>query len=81
MDSWTAFFDKSNKQDLIQLDKWKRKAEQGHRQYKNAVDVWTIKDQNKLNYAVQNNLNYVTLFTYVDMLNYLKQLKIVNGSK
>lgn len=67
------FFDENNQDDLKTLAKWKKKAEQGHRQYDNAIQVWSHKDVIKHEHAVKNNLNFIVLWTYQDLLRYVKQ--------
>lgn len=69
------FFDDTNHSDLDTLSAWKIKAAEGHRQYQNAINVWTIKDLNKLTYAKNNNLNYVVLWTLNDIDDYCLKLE------
>lgn len=64
------FFDENNQNDLKTLSKWKQKADLGHKQYKNAIYVWTVKDQKKLHSAIANKLNYKVLWTYEDMIEF-----------
>ena len=66
------FFDENNQNDLKILAKWKKKADQGHRQYINAIDVWTNRDKEKLKCAIKNKLNYIVIWTYTDLVNYFK---------
>lgn len=57
---WTHgphFFDENDKKDLSLLSIWKEKAKSS-KFYKNAVDVWTKRDVEKRNAALENNLNY-----------------------
>lgn len=57
------YFDNSNKDDIKTLELWKQKAKEGHKQYQNAINVWTNKDLQKRQTAIDNNLNYVVLWT------------------
>lgn len=57
------YFDNSNKDDIKTLELWKQKAKEGHKQYQNAINVWTNKDLQKRQTAIYNNLNYVVLWT------------------
>lgn len=66
------FFDNTNLKDIETLNKWKEKAKNGHKQYQNAIIVWTDRDLRKREYAVKNNLNYVILWTYEDIINFFK---------
>lgn len=70
----THFFDETNLDDLSVLNKWTKKAEEGHKQYKNAIEVWTKKDIIKRDTAIKNKLNYVVLWTIDDMNTYLYKL-------
>lgn len=69
------FFDSTNQYDLITLNIWINKANKGHKQYKNAINVWTKKDILKRNIAQENKLNYVVLWSRQDIKNYINQLK------
>ena len=57
------YFDNSNKDDIKTLELWKQKAKEGHKQYQNAINVWTNKDLQKRQTAIDNNLNYVVVWT------------------
>ena len=76
--SWTHGehqFDENNQDDIDKLNLWKSKNTQ---YYNNAIETWTIRDVNKRNIAIQNNLNYLEIFTKdinkcIDILNkYIK---------
>ena len=69
------FFNKNNQEDLKILKVWKEKANQGHKQYKNAVNVWTVKDLEKYDTAMKNKLNYVVLWSKLDIDNYIGCLR------
>ena len=68
------FFDETNKDDLAILEKWIEKANAGHKQYQNAVNVWTVRDISRRNAAIQNNLNYVVLWSLEDIDKYIQEL-------
>ena len=68
------YFDNSNKDDIKTLELWKQKAKEGHEQYKSAIQVWTIKDPQKCNIAIKNKLNYVVLWTYNDIIDFINTL-------
>lgn len=55
------FFDKNDLNDLKKLSQWTEKSKNS-KFYKNAIETWTIRDLNKLNTAIDNNLNYVAWF-------------------
>lgn len=62
--SWThgeCFYDENNEDNRNTLEKW-REASKHSRYYQNAVETWTVRDLNKLNTALKNNLNYVVWF-------------------
>lgn len=71
------FFDETNQDDLDTLAMWKDKAKNGHKQYANAINVWTKSDLKKRDTAKQNNLNYVVLWSRQEIefyINYLKEI-------
>lgn len=70
------FFNELDKNDIEILNKWKEKAKQGHKQYKNAINVWTVKDKAKHECAIKNNLNYIVIWTYDELINYFKDKEI-----
>ncbi len=62
---WTHgkhLFDEDNKDDIDLLNKWKQKAEIS-KQYKSAVNVWSIIDPFKCQTAKMNNLNYLPIWS------------------
>lgn len=61
------WFNKNNEKDIQTLQKWQEKAKQGHKQYQNSIRVWTEKDILKKEIAEQNNLNYIVLWSYKDI--------------
>ena len=54
-------FDANNQCDINKLKKWTEKSTKSQ-YYKNAIEVWTIRDVKKRNTAKQNNLNYLEFF-------------------
>lgn len=71
------WFDIHNKTDSQKLAKWKDKAQNGHKQYKAAVKVWSISDPLKCQTATLNHLNYVVLWNSNDILEFQKQLEVI----
>lgn len=62
--SWThggCFYDENNEDNRNTLKKWKQLSEHS-KFYQNAIETWTKRDLNKLNTALENNLNYVVWF-------------------
>lgn len=73
--TWThgnKFFDKSNIEDLEKLNQWTEKSKTSN-YYKNAIETWTIRDINKLNIALKNNLNYVVWFNKNQAYDWIKK--------
>ena len=69
-------YDSNLIEDLNILKLWKSKSEEKEH-YKNAIDVWTIRDPLKRQTAKDNNLNYIELWNMNDVeafLNYLLSL-------
>lgn len=57
------WFDENNPDDILKLNKWKRKSsEKGSRYYYGAIDIWTNRDLSKLQTAIDNNLNYLVFW-------------------
>lgn len=56
-------FNKDDEQDIIKLNKWERKVSDNHPQYSMYIKNWTIRDVEKRNTAISNNLNYLEIFT------------------
>lgn len=65
------FFDKNSVEDTQILQQWQNKAKLGHKQYANAIQVWTKKDPLKKETAMKNKLNYVVLWNKTDIERYL----------
>lgn len=55
-------FNPNNPNDINMLTRWKKKAETSEF-YKNAIITWTIRDVEKRKIAVQNHLNYYTIYS------------------
>lgn len=73
--TWThgnKFFDKNNIEDLEKLNQWIEKSKTSN-YYKNAIETWTIRDVNKLNIAIENNLNYVVWFNKNQAYDWIKK--------
>lgn len=54
---------------------WLNKLNEGHKAYENAIRVWTVTDPLKLQTAINNNINYVVLWTPDDIDNFLDKIK------
>ena len=74
-------FDINNLNDQLIMDIWRTKS-LSDKYYKNALNTWTIKDVEKRNTAIQNNLNYLEIFgktdlnKYIDIVeNYIKNME------
>lgn len=63
-------FDSRSKEDQAKLEKWQEKAKTS-KFYQKAIEVWTIKDPEKLACAKTNNLNYITIYDYRSYYNIL----------
>lgn len=67
-------FDPYSQEDLTILNKMKSKAKTS-KFYKNAIEVWTIRDPQKFKIAKENALNYLVAYNKNDTENILKILK------
>ena len=75
--SWTHGlhpFNKENNNDLITLNSWIEKSKESD-YYKNAIEVWTIRDPLKLKTARENNLNYIMIYSKKDIEEFLIKYK------
>ena len=63
-------FDINNLNDQLIMNKWRTKS-LSDKYYKNALNTWTIKDVEKRNTAIQNNLNYLEIFGKTDLNKYI----------
>ena len=64
---WTHgkhWFDPTSESDKEIITKWKEK---DTKYYRNAINVWSVKDHIKRQTAKENNLNYVTLWNWKDI--------------
>lgn len=55
-------FNETNLQDLAILAQWREKAKTSNF-YRNAINTWTIRDVEKHNTALRNNLNYICFYS------------------
>lgn len=63
-------FDINNLNDQQIMNIWRTKSLSDN-YYKNALNTWTIKDVEKRNTAIQNNLNYLEIFGKTDLNKYI----------
>ena len=63
-------FDINNLNDQLIMDIWRTKS-LSDKYYKNALNTWTIKDVEKRNTAIENNLNYLEIFGKTDLNKYI----------
>ena len=63
-------FDINNLNDQQIMNIWRTKS-LSDKYYKNALNTWTIKDVEKRNTAIQNNLNYLEIFGKTDLNKYI----------
>lgn len=62
---WThggCIFDKTNKEHLEKVAFWESKSASS-KFYKTAIDVWTVRDVNKYDAMLKNNLNYLIIYS------------------
>ena len=70
---WTHMFhpfNKDDEDDISKLNILKEKAKTS-KFYENAIQVWTIRDVHKRNYANKNNLNYIMFYNEDDVEKFL----------
>lgn len=60
-------------EDLEILDKWKTESITSEF-YKNAIEVWTVKDVEKRKIALQNNINWLEFFALEDFMNWYNSI-------
>lgn len=60
-------------EDLETLDKWKTESITSEF-YKNATEVWTVKDVEKRKIALQNNINWLEFFALEDFMNWYNSI-------
>ena len=75
--SWThggCFYDENNEDNRNTLEKWKQASEHS-KFYQNAIETWTVRDLNKLNMALENNLNYIVWFNEEQAYDWMEKYK------
>ena len=73
---WTHgghFFDETNQNDLATLKLWRSK---NTKYYNNAIMVWTIRDVQKLETAIKNNLNYIAWFNEEQAYDWIEKIRV-----
>lgn len=63
MPHWTHgshLFNKDNKDDIQKPNEWNQK---NTKFYNNTIKTWPIRDVNRYNIAVKNNLNYLVIYS------------------
>lgn len=71
---WTHnfhWFDPTNSQDMQTLSNWQQK---NNEYYDNAIKIWTIRDIQKRDFAIENNLNYVVVWNKTQLSQFLTDL-------
>ena len=68
-------FNENNELDLLLLNKWLSKVSDKHPQYELYIHNWTIRDTEKRNTAIKNNIKFLEIFTtkIIDVINYFEQ--------
>lgn len=61
------------------LKSWSAKAENSEF-YQNAINTWTERDVNKFVFAKENNLNFITFYSFEEFLDFYNKLKFDNMS-
>ena len=69
-----CFYDDNNEDNRNMLKMWKQRSEHSTF-YKSAINVWTKSDLNKLNTALENNLNYVAWFNQEQAYDWINAYK------
>ena len=62
-------FNESDDNDIKLLNIWKEKHT---KYYNNAIQCWTIRDVNKRNIAIKNNLNYIEFWNFDELKNWIE---------
>lgn len=62
-------FNKEDKNDLNKLDVWKSK---NTKYYDNAINTWTVRDVNKINFAKLNKINLKVFYDIDEFLDFIK---------
>lgn len=74
--TWTHgghFFDKNNQDDLATLALWESK---NTKYYNNAINTWTVRDVQKLETALKNNLNYIAWFNKEQANDWINKMRV-----
>lgn len=73
--TWTHGFRPFNEsiENLEILDRWKEKSKTSNF-YKTAIDVWTIRDVKKRNWAKEHNLNWIEFFNFDEFMSWYNTL-------
>lgn len=71
-------FDKNNKECIDRLSLWEKRAEKSV-YYKAAINTWLNRDTKKQIIAKENNLNYISIYSYKELEIYLTKLKQLKG--
>lgn len=67
-------YNKNNIDDTKKLKLWEDKAKQS-KFFQNAINVWTVTDPLKQQFALKNNLNYKTFYSCSEIYEYINTLK------
>jgi len=70
-------FSSSNKDDLHILECWKKKVEEGHKFYGNAIKTWTVSDVKKRETARRNNLNFHEFWNLESAKEFINSIDVV----
>lgn len=68
-------YDSTSEKDLNIIKKWQKQVD-NHPAYKNAINVWTVQDVTKRNWAKENNLNWLEFFDMKQFMAWYKSLEI-----
>ena len=72
-------FDINNQEDIKKLKHWQEKAKTSHH-YEDAIEVWTVRDPKKFEFAEANKLNYLVSYNQQDLEKIQKYLKELRSS-
>ena len=61
-------FNINDPEDLKILENWKEKAKTS-KFYENAIETWTVRDVNKLQYLIKNNLKFKLIYNNLEVTN------------
>ena len=71
-------FNPSSLEDKKKLCEWKNRLNNGIMAYETAINVWTIKDKEKINTAKKNKLNYIIIWNQKELNEYINSNKLFN---